>query len=95
MRISYGPDSNVITDSQGRMVFLSDAEIAELARSLQRGACPGDPTHYAHSHDPGGAWYGVPLDHGKSGESAAEPGGCEACGHVHETDEPHLMDAPR
>jgi hypothetical protein len=28
--------------------------------------CPGDPTHWASAHDPGGAWYGVPLDHGKS-----------------------------
>jgi hypothetical protein len=28
--------------------------------------CPGDPTHGVSAHDPGGAWYGVPLDHRKS-----------------------------
>jgi hypothetical protein len=28
--------------------------------------CPGDPTHGVGAHDPGGAWYGVPLDHRKS-----------------------------
>jgi hypothetical protein len=34
MRLSFGPDSNVITDSTGRMVFLSDAELTELGVRL-------------------------------------------------------------
>lgn len=96
MRVSYGPDSNLIIDSQGRQITLSDAEITELTKALQGlERCPGDPTHYAHSHEPGGAWFGMPLDHGKNRQAGAEPGGCAACGFVHDADESHLMEAPR
>ncbi len=36
MKISRGPDSTVIWDSQDRRIILSDAEIAELGRRLHR-----------------------------------------------------------
>lgn len=60
-----------------------------LAPSAVRPRCPGDPSHYADSHDPGGASFGVPLDHGKPEPETVTPPGqtgaailatCEACG---------------
>lgn len=37
--------------------------VAAQAPPVERALCPGDPQHYADSHSPGGAWFGVPLDH--------------------------------
>lgn len=39
--------------------------------SADRAVCPGDPSHYADSHSPGGAWSGVPLDHGQATDQAS------------------------
>lgn len=35
MHTSYGPDSNAITDSQGRTIYLSDKELGELAAEMR------------------------------------------------------------
>ena len=43
---------------------LTDLRAQVTAPSITSGEpCPGDPTHYATAHGPGGAWFGVPLDH--------------------------------
>ena len=37
-------------------------EPRDVTRAV-REICPGDPSHYADAHDPGGFWYGTSLDH--------------------------------
>jgi hypothetical protein len=36
VKTSFGPDSNVITDSNGRSVYLSDAELGSLGGQIAR-----------------------------------------------------------
>jgi hypothetical protein len=42
---------------------LGDTPAHSPAHQSDDEVCPGDPEHYRRAHDPGGAWYGQPLDH--------------------------------
>jgi hypothetical protein len=40
-----------------------DPNGVQITNTPEPEICPGDPSHYARAHDPGGFWYGTSLDH--------------------------------
>jgi hypothetical protein len=64
-------DSGPVQYPNGVTVYASP-RMDEHTAAGARPVCPGDPSHYAEAHNPGGSWFGQPLDHGKTADQLAQ-----------------------